>query len=92
MARARRSASARITAGNGAGPRLMKPVVKNVILASADQVAIDAAAAHTVIVIGRRPIRGREGGYFAGRRVIAIDLRVIDIDVEIDEVEVSTLT
>jgi uncharacterized protein (DUF362 family) len=33
------------TAGNGPGPRLMEPVVKNVILASADQVAIDAAAA-----------------------------------------------
>jgi uncharacterized protein (DUF362 family) len=33
------------TAGNGPGPRLMKPAVKNVILASADQVAIDAAAA-----------------------------------------------
>jgi uncharacterized protein (DUF362 family) len=33
------------TAGNGPGPRTMTPVVKNVILASADQVAIDAAAA-----------------------------------------------
>jgi uncharacterized protein (DUF362 family) len=33
------------TAGNGAGPRLMEPVVKNVLLASADQVAIDAVAA-----------------------------------------------
>jgi len=33
------------TAGNGAGPRLMKPEVKNIILASADQVAIDAVAA-----------------------------------------------
>lgn len=33
------------TAGNGGGPRLMEPVVKNVILASADQVAIDAVAA-----------------------------------------------
>jgi len=33
------------TAGNGPGPRTMKPVVKNVILASADQVAIDAVAA-----------------------------------------------
>jgi hypothetical protein len=33
------------TAGNGAGPRMMQPVVKNVILASADQVAIDAVAA-----------------------------------------------
>lgn len=33
------------TAGNGPGPRTMTPVVKNVILASADQVAIDAIAA-----------------------------------------------
>ncbi len=33
------------TAGNGPGPRTMKPEVKNVILASADQVAIDAVAA-----------------------------------------------
>jgi uncharacterized protein (DUF362 family) len=33
------------TAGNGPGPRTMKPEVKNVILASADQVAIDAIAA-----------------------------------------------
>ncbi len=33
------------TAGNGPGPRSLDPVVKNVILASADQVAIDAVAA-----------------------------------------------
>ncbi len=33
------------TAGNGPGPRIMIPEVKNVILASADQVAIDAVAA-----------------------------------------------
>ncbi|MGH2588154.1 MAG: DUF362 domain-containing protein [Dehalococcoidia bacterium] len=33
------------TAGNGPGPRTMFPVVKNVILASADQTAIDAVAA-----------------------------------------------
>jgi uncharacterized protein (DUF362 family) len=33
------------TAGNGAGPRMLQPVVKNIILASADQVAIDAVAA-----------------------------------------------
>ena len=33
------------TAGNGPGPRTMFPVVKNVMLASADQVAIDAVAA-----------------------------------------------
>jgi uncharacterized protein (DUF362 family) len=34
------------TAGNGPGPRTMYPVIKNVLLASADQVAIDAVAAH----------------------------------------------
>ncbi len=33
------------TAGNGPGPRLMEPAVKNLILASADQVAVDAVAA-----------------------------------------------
>jgi uncharacterized protein (DUF362 family) len=33
------------TAGNGPGPRTMTPEVKNVILAAADQVAIDAVAA-----------------------------------------------
>src|ERR1700682_5183242 len=33
------------TAGNGPGPRNMFPVVKNVMLASADQVAIDAVSA-----------------------------------------------
>jgi len=33
------------TAGNGPGPRTMQPVIKNVILASADQTAIDAVAA-----------------------------------------------
>ena len=33
------------TAGNGTGPRVMHPVVKNVVLASGDQVAIDAIAA-----------------------------------------------
>lgn len=33
------------TAGNGPGPRTMYPVVKNYMLASSDQVAIDAVAA-----------------------------------------------
>lgn len=33
------------TCGNGPGPRTMFPVIKNLILASADQVAIDAVAA-----------------------------------------------
>lgn len=33
------------TAGNGPGPRIMEPVRKDIILASGDQVAIDAVAA-----------------------------------------------
>ena len=33
------------TAGNGPGPRTMKPEIKNVMLASSDQTAIDAVAA-----------------------------------------------
>jgi len=33
------------TAGDGPGPRTMRPVVKNLLLASADQVAIDSVAA-----------------------------------------------
>ena len=33
------------TAGNGAGPRMIQPMIKNVILASSDQVALDAIAA-----------------------------------------------
>ena len=33
------------TAGDGAGPRMIRPIEKNIILASADQVAIDAVAA-----------------------------------------------
>jgi len=33
------------TAGNGAGPRTMRPVIKDYILAGADSVAIDAVAA-----------------------------------------------
>ncbi len=33
------------TAGDGAGPRMVQPIVKNIILASADQVSIDAVAA-----------------------------------------------
>jgi uncharacterized protein (DUF362 family) len=33
------------TAGDGAGPRMIQPVAKDIILASSDQVAIDAVAA-----------------------------------------------
>ncbi|MBP1648919.1 MAG: hypothetical protein H6Q30_2364 [Bacteroidetes bacterium] len=42
------------TAGNGPGPRTMIPVVKNYILASEDQVAIDAIAAK---MMGFDPLR-----------------------------------
>ena len=42
------------TAGNGPGPRTMYPEIKNVILASGDQVAIDAVAAK---LMGFDPMR-----------------------------------
>jgi uncharacterized protein (DUF362 family) len=41
------------TAGNGPGPRTMFPEIKNVILASGDQVAIDAVAAR---LMGHDPL------------------------------------
>ncbi len=53
------------TAGNGPGPRIMEPVEKNVILASGDQVAIDAVAAKMMgfdpLSIGYIAIAHREG-------------------------------
>lgn len=42
------------TAGNGPGPRTLKPVEKDVILASPDQVAIDAVAAK---IMGFDPLK-----------------------------------
>ncbi len=42
------------TAGNGPGPRIMEPVRKDVLLAGADQVAIDAVAAK---LMGFDPMR-----------------------------------
>ncbi len=42
------------SAGDGAGPRMVQPIIKNVILASADQVAIDAVAAK---LMGFDPMR-----------------------------------
>ncbi len=66
------------TAGNGPGPRTMFPVVKNWMLASADQVAIDAVAAKMMgfdplssrVHPGRargRPGRGRSPRHRGGR-------------------------
>lgn len=63
-------------AGNGAGPRTMKPVETNLILASGDQVAIDAVAAK---VMGFDPLKikyirmAHESGLGVG------DVREIDI-------------
>jgi uncharacterized protein (DUF362 family) len=57
------------TAGSGPGPRTMTPHVKNVILASADQVAIDAVAAK---MMGFDPLKikfirlGHEAGLGCG--------------------------
>jgi uncharacterized protein (DUF362 family) len=42
------------TAGDGPGPRTLRPVIKNIMLASADQVAIDAVAAR---MMGFDPMR-----------------------------------
>ena len=58
------------TAGSGPGPRTMTPVVKNVLIASADQVAIDAVSAK---LLGFDPMEipcirlGHEGGLGKGR-------------------------
>lgn len=58
------------TAGSGPGPRTMTPVVKNILIASADQVAIDAVSAK---LIGFDPMTipcirlGHEGGLGKGR-------------------------
>jgi len=63
-------------AGDGAGPRTMEPKVKNYILASADQVAIDAVAAK---MMGFEPM---EIGYIkmAHEKGLGVgDLKQIDI-------------
>ena len=58
------------TAGSGPGPRTMTPVVKNLLIASADQVAIDAVSAK---LIGFDPMTvpcirmGHEAGLGKGR-------------------------
>lgn len=65
------------TAGNGPGPRTMQPEVKNVILASADQVAIDAVAAK---LMGFDPLRDLKYVRLAHERGLGIgDVREIEI-------------
>lgn len=74
------------TAGSGPGPRTMTPVVKNLILASEDQVAIDAVAAK---LIGFQPMDipcirlGHEGGLGKGR------LEEIEIVGDLDNADVK---
>src|SRR5262245_51260639 len=59
------------TAGDGPGPRTMRPVIKDVVLASSDQVAIDAVAA---AMMGFEPLElpylrlADEAGLGNGRR------------------------
>ena len=74
------------TAGSGPGPRTMTPVVKNLLIASEDQVAIDAVAAK---LIGFDPMSipcirlGHEGGLGRGR------LDEIEIVGDMDTAEVK---
>ena len=74
------------TAGSGPGPRTMTPVVKNLLIASEDQVAIDAVAAK---LIGFDPMTvpcirlGHEGGLGKGR------LDEIEIIGDMDTAEVK---
>jgi uncharacterized protein (DUF362 family) len=65
------------TAGNGPGPRTMKPEIKNVILAGADQVAIDAVAAK---LMGFDPMRDLKYVRMAHERGLGVgDTRDIEI-------------
>jgi uncharacterized protein (DUF362 family) len=65
------------TAGNGPGPRTMIPEVKNVILASADQVAIDALAAR---MMGFDPLRDLAYVRLAHERGLGVgDVRDIEV-------------
>jgi hypothetical protein len=69
------------TAGNGPGPRTMVPVVKDVILASADQVAIDAVAAR---IMGFDPLSIRYIRLAHERRLGVGDTRDIEIVGDVD--------
>jgi uncharacterized protein (DUF362 family) len=64
------------TAGDGAGPRMIRPVAKNVLLASADQVAIDAVAAR---LMGFDPLQIRYIRTAHERGLGVGDVREIDL-------------
>jgi uncharacterized protein (DUF362 family) len=64
-------------AGDGPGPRCMMPHVKNVLLASSDQVAIDAVAAH---LMGFDPLEDCKYIRLAHERGLGVgDVRDIEI-------------
>ena len=70
------------TAGNGPGPRTMVPEIKNVILASADQVAIDAVAAR---MMGFDPLSDIAFIRLAHERGLGVgDLREIELAGDVD--------
>lgn len=70
------------TAGNGPGPRTMVPEIKNVILASADQVAIDALAAK---IMGFDPLRDLTYVRLAHERGLGVgDVRDIEVVGDVD--------
>jgi len=69
-------------AGDGPGPRCMVPRVKNILLASADQVAIDAVAAH---LMGFDPLKDCKFIRMAHERGLGCgDIRDITIAGDVD--------
>lgn len=71
------------TAGNGPGPRTMYPVIKDFILASADQVAIDAIAAK---MMGFDPLRDLKYVRMAHEQGLGVgdprEIEVVGADIE----------
>jgi len=70
------------TAGNGPGPRTMYPETKNVLLASADQVAIDAVAAK---MMGFDPLKDLDYVRLAHERGLGVG-NTRDIEIAGDDV------
>ncbi len=65
--------------GDGPGPRAMRLRVTNLMLASRDQVAIDATAAKLMGFDGRRRRERRESGLFAKREHIRVERAEADL-------------
>lgn len=69
------------TAGNGTGPRVLKPVKKDIMLASADQVAIDAVAAK---LMGFDPMKIKYMRLAHEQKLGVADPRDIEITGDVD--------